>query len=135
MKANEGLKTLGLLWLRILMGLGIASHGYQKIFGGQVEQFAQGVAQMGFPVPILFAWTAALSEFLGGTFIALGCGTRIAALFVFMVMSVAAFIHHAQDPFRVKELALAYWTMAGTLIFLGGGALSLDAILLKRAIR
>jgi len=41
-------------------------------------------------------------------------------------MSVTAFIRHAFDPFSVKELAQAYWTMAGTAIFLGGGPFSLD---------
>jgi len=32
----------------------------------------------------------------------------------------------------VKELALAYWTMAGSLVWLGGGALSMDSLLKKR---
>lgn len=131
MHRTGGLESVGLLWLR-LMGIGIATHGTQKIFGGHMAQFAEGVAQIGFPVPIVFAWAAALSEFLGGILIALGLGTRLAALAVFMTMSVAAFIHHASDPFHVKELALAYWTMAGTLVWLGGGGFSLDAALRKR---
>jgi len=99
MKGKERFQAIGLLWLRVLMGLGIASHGYQKIFGGYVAKLAEGVAQMGFPVPILFAWAAALSEFAGGLLVALGLGTRIAALFVFFTMSVAVFLHHASVPF------------------------------------
>lgn len=126
------LQDIGLLWLRILMGLGIASHGYQKILGGHVAQFAEGVAQMGLPIPLVFAWAAALSEFLGGILVALGVGTRVAALSVFMTMSVAAFVHHAKDPFQVKELALAYWTMAGALVWFGGGGLSLGRFLRKK---
>lgn len=127
--------AVGLLWLRVLMGLGIASHGYQKIFGGHIAQLTQGVAQLGFPLPELFAWAAALSEFLGGLCIVLGLGTRIAAAFVLVTMSVAAFLQHAADPFRVKELALAYWTMAGTLLPTGAGALSLDALIRRRSRR
>ncbi|MBI4341234.1 MAG: DoxX family protein, partial [Candidatus Omnitrophica bacterium] len=112
--------ALGLLWLRILMGAGIAYHGYGKIFGGYLEKFAEGIAEMGFPLPMVFAWAAALSEFLGGLCVALGFQTRIAAAFVFATMTVAAFIRHAADPLNVKELALAYWTIAGALILTGG---------------
>lgn len=44
---------LGLLWMRVLMGLGIAFlHGYGKVFGGRMEGFSEGVAKMGFPYPI-----------------------------------------------------------------------------------
>lgn len=108
------------------MGIGIAHHGYGKVFGGHLEQFTQGVAKLGFPFPEVFAWAAALSEFAGGVLIALGLGTRVAAGFVFMTMSVAAFMQHAADPLSVKELALAYWTIAGTLILTGAGPLSVD---------
>lgn len=124
--SKEGLLNLGLLWLRILMGTGIAYHGYGKIFGGGVSRLVEGVALMGFPFPEVFAWAAALSEFAGGICIVLGLFTRWAALFVFGTMSVAAFVAHQTDPLKVKELALAYWTMAGTLILTGGGSLGLD---------
>jgi len=123
---------LGLLWLRILMGFGIAWHGYGKIFGGRMDQFAQGVAELGFPMPEIFAWAAAASEFLGGIFIGLGLYPRLAALLVFLTMSVAAFLRHAADPFKVKELALAYWTMAGALVLMGGGPFSLGVLIGRR---
>lgn len=119
-------RGLGLLWLRLLMGAGIAMHGYGKVFGGRMEGFAEGVAKMGFPFPDFFAWAAALSEFAGGILVALGLGTRLAALMVFATMAVAVFIRHAPDPFRVKELALAYWTMAGALALTGAGPFSID---------
>ena len=126
------LTDVGLLWLRLLMGLGIASHGYQKLFGGMMAGFTQGVAQMGFPAPQVFAWAAALSEFAGGLCLALGLGTRVAAGFVFLTMTTAVFVHHAADPFHVKELALAYWTMAGVLIFTGPGVMSAARLVGKR---
>lgn len=117
---------LGLLWLRVFVGFGIAYHGYGKIFGDKMDMFAEGVGAMGFPFPVFFAWLAALSEFAGGFLVVIGLRIRWAALFIFLTMSVAAFIRHASDPFSVKELALAYWTAAGCLIFTGAGRYSID---------
>ena len=123
---KESSLNLGLLWLRVMMGVGIAYHGYGKVFGGHMDKFAEGVAQMGFQHPEIFAWAAALSEFVGGILIAVGLFTRGAALSVLATMSVAVFIHHASDPLKIKELALCYWTMAGCLMLTGPGVISID---------
>lgn len=131
MKAR--LTDIGLLWLRVLAGAGIMTHGYGKIFGGRMEKFAGGVGEMGFPMPLFFAWAAALSEFVGGLCLALGLGTRVAAFFIACTMSVAAFIRHAADPFGRKELALAYWTIAIALLILGGGRYAVERLLCRRA--
>jgi len=131
-KLKEYLPDIGLLWLRVLMGLGIANHGYGKVFGGKIDRFAEGVASMGFPMPEFFAWAASLSEFIGGICIILGLFTRPAALFIGMTMAVAAFIKHGADPLKKKELALAYWTISGALMFLGAGRFSLDYLIFNR---
>ncbi len=121
-----------LLFLRIGCGLGMAYHGYQKVFGDNMDMMIEGVAKMGFPLPFVFAWAAALSEFAGGLAIALGFKTRCAAFLVFVTMSVAAFMVHGQDPFNVKELALAYWFMSAALMGLGAGSLSVDKLIGSR---
>lgn len=127
-KINEGLTHLGLLWLRVFTGAGIAYHGYGKIFGGYMDKFVQGVAGMGFPMPEVFAWAAALSEFAGGILIALGLLTRPAAFSVMATMAVAAFVAHRADPFDKKELALAYFAVSAALLFMGSGQYSLDSM-------
>lgn len=133
----DGMKKVGLdfglLWLRVLTGAGIAVHGYGKVFTpGFMEQFAGNVEKMGFPVPIVFAWAAALSEFLGGIFVAVGLGTRIASTLIATTMGVAFFVTHANDPFKVKELAAAYGTIAVALLLTGGGSYSFDSWFWKR---
>ncbi len=129
---KEQLRDLGLLWLRVLFGLGMAYHGYGKVFAGQITMLTEGVTKMGFPMPHVFAWMAALAEFAGGICLALGLGTRIAAFFILVNMSVAAFIAHKADPFQVKELALAYWAAAGALVMTGGGVFGVDGIFNKK---
>jgi putative oxidoreductase len=117
---------VGLLLLRVFAGLSLAlAHGIGKL--PPSERFLAGVAEMGFPLPIVFGWAAALSEFAGGILIALGLLIRPAALFVAITMAVAAFIRQAGDPFGERELALLYGTMAVMLLLTGAGRYAMDA--------
>ena len=144
---------LGLLLLR-LTGLGLAlAHGYGKVAAlaaGEGGRFIAGVESLGFPLPGLFAWAAALAEFLGGLCVALGLGTRVAAAFAGFAMFVAAFLrHHALQHLLVAvgamgaseetvrswgnpELALLYLLVFGALVVTGGGRFSLDRLLPSR---
>ena len=115
-----------MLWMRLLMGFGMAMHGYDRLINGKMHEFAGAVERIGFPQPMLFALAAALSEFLGGICVALGLGTRIAAGFIFITMSVAIFLAQASQPFAAKELAGCYWAMAGALVCLGPDMWSID---------
>jgi len=118
--------NVGLLLLRLFFGLTLAfGHGQGKVFGDSA-QLISGVEGMGFPAPAFFAWAAALSEFLGGILLALGLGTRVAAVMIACTMIVAAFIAHSADPFGKRELSLAYLTVAVALFVAGPGRLSLD---------
>jgi putative oxidoreductase len=134
-----------------LSGLGLALfHGYGKVLAlatGKGDGFVAGVESLGFPLPGLFAWAAALAEFLGGLCVALGLGTRVAAIFAAFTMFVAAFLrHHALQHLLVAlgameasektvrswgnpELALIYLLAFATLALTGGGRFCLDRIL------
>ena len=124
--------ALGLAVLRILIGASIATHGWGKILGGRMEGFTEAVGGMGFPLPAVFAWAAALSELVGGLCLAAGVWTRLAAFCIFCTMSVALFIRHAADPFSVKELAYLYWTAALALMLLGGGRYAIGSAVAAR---
>ncbi|MBI4350354.1 MAG: DoxX family protein [Elusimicrobia bacterium] len=122
----------GLLLLRIAFGAGLACHGYGKVTG-DMTKFAEGVARLGFPLPLVFAWAAALSEFLGGTFLAIGLLTRPSALFIAFTMAVAAFGAHSADPFRKKELALAYLFAAAAIFLTGSGRYAVDSLFPRKS--
>lgn len=122
---------LGTLLLRFAVGLSMAfAHGLGKL--PPSEQLIEGVGMIGFPAPLLFAWSAALSEFAGGLFIAMGLFTRIAAGFLGFTMAVAMFVVHAQDPFQKKELAFLFLFVCLFFVLHGAGKYSLDRMLRKK---
>ncbi|MET0555979.1 MAG: DoxX family protein [Vicinamibacteria bacterium] len=138
---------LALLLLR-MAGLGLALHGLPKLLALAAGQtgFVQGVAKLGFPVPIAFAWAAALGECVGGMLVALGLFARVAAGVAGFTMVVAAFLgHHAHGhllhALRIRrvseetlkawgnpEMALLYLSAMAAVALMGAGALSLDAL-------
>ncbi len=125
---REQVRDVGILLLRLGFGLGIATHGYAKLFGGGLPGFADSVSQLGLPGnPELLAKLAAWSEFGGGLLIVAGLLTRGAALMILGTMAVAFFVAHAGDPFGKKELAFTYLVMSLALMLTGAGRFSLDA--------
>ena len=121
------LTDLGLLWLRVMLGLGAMYHGWTKITDLGIAQFAdKAVAPMGLPVPIVFSVLGIGGELIGGFFILLGLWTRYAAIWGGAVWLVAFFVHHQLDPFRIKELAAAYSVMAIAILIIGPGQYSVD---------
>lgn len=121
---------LGLLIFRLFIGFTMAfAHGFGKL--PPSEQLIGGVAAIGFPYPLVFAWSASLSEFLGGILIGLGWYTRVAAFFLGFTMFIAAFVAHAADPFAKKEMALLYLVSCILFIFQGAGKFSCDRVFRK----
>lgn len=121
---NEGAITL----LRFAVGILLAGlHGSGKI--PPHERFIDGVAALGFPAPIVFAWLAAIAELIGGIFLALGFLTRPSAIFITVTMFVAAFGKHIQDPWSVKELSILYLVAAIFFAIRGAGRWSVDNLI------
>ena len=131
--AGENAKAgeFGLLIFRVFVGLTMAfAHGMGKF--PMSEMMINGVSSMGFPMPEVFAYLAALSELVGGILIAIGLLTRPAAIGLAITMAVAAFGVHAADPFQVKELAYVYLFISLFFALYGGGRLSVDFFLNKK---
>ncbi len=121
---------IGLLILRLGVGLPLAFlHGLGKL--PPSEGFIGGTAEMGFPLPVVFAWAAGLSEFVGGLLLALGLATRPAGFFVACTMAVAFFGSHG-GSLGEGEKAFVYLVSALALMVAGGGRYAVDRLLWRR---
>jgi putative oxidoreductase len=128
---------LGLLILRLAVGLTVAAHGAQKLFGWwegpRISGFSGGLQRMGLQPARPFAVLAALAEFVGGLLIALGFLYPIGPLVVIGNLIVAiALVHWAKGFFNQKggyEFPLVLIGAALALSITGPGAYSLDALL------
>lgn len=130
-EGRSALLDFALLLLRAVAGAGLAlGHGLGKL--PVSDQLVSGVAQMGFPAPVVFAWAAALAESVGGALLAIGLLTRPAALSILCTMGVAFFVVHGADPFQAKEKAMLYGIIALAFLLAGAGRYSFDALIRRR---
>lgn len=131
----RGRGALGLLILRIAVGIAFMLHGWPKI--------QHPFDWMGSnTVPSLLQALAALSEFGGGFALILGLLTPIAAFGIFCTMTTALAMVHIPhgDPFIAPkgwhgstfEIPLIYLCISVLFMLIGPGEFSLDALLFRR---
>ncbi len=127
--SGSSVAELGLTLLRVFAGVALAlAHGLGKL--PPSEGFVEGIGNMGFPAPGLFAWLSGIAEFFGGLLLAAGLLVRPAALLVAANMFVAVVFMHILtrgDPFAGYELALFFFFTAVAFALKGGGRYSIDA--------
>lgn len=130
--------TLGLLLLRLVVGLTLAAHGSQKLFGvfgggGIAGTGAFFEERLRFRPGRRYAVMAGLTEFAAGLALALGFFTPVAATAVIGAMVVAAVAAHGSAGFFIVrggyEYTVVLATCAATLAFVGPGAASVDRAL------
>lgn len=123
--------NISLMLMRLFFGLSMAfAHGLKKV--PPQEGFIKYITSLSLPLPEVMAWSAGLSEFIGGLFIAIGLGTRFFGATWVITMFVAAFVAHADDPFGKKEMALSYLIVGIFLLLSGPGKFSIDAMINKK---
>jgi putative oxidoreductase len=130
------------LILRVPIGLILAAHGSQKLFGWfgghGLEGTSQWMASVGLNPGFVVALLAGSAEFFGGIALMLGLLTRPAALANAITMLVALLWVHSGKGFFMDthgiEYALALLSATSALAIMGGGRYALDNYLLENTI-
>lgn len=117
--------NLGLLMLRLCLGLFLAYHGYNKFFGGgRIAGTTGWFASMGMKWPRAQAILAASTEVGAGVLFALGFLTPLAAAGIIGVMIVAIVTSHWKVGFFVFKPGQG-WEYCATIAI---GALAVATI-------
>lgn len=125
-------RDVGLLILRVGIGLMFVAHGLPKVLGGP-EKWAKLGAVMGVFgldfAPAFWGFMAAVSECGGGALLALGLFARPACFFLLCVMTVATSMHlNKGDPFQVYSHPIEAGIVFFSLLIIGPGKYSLDRL-------
>jgi putative oxidoreductase len=129
--------NVGLLVGRTVIGLVMAAHGAQKLFGWfggyGLNKTGEFFAHLGFQRGRAFAAAASLTEITSGLLIALGFLGPVGPALIVSVMLVAALTVHWQNGLFASnngiEVPLLYATGAIALALVGYGRYSIDALL------
>lgn len=125
----------GLLILRLVLGLTMAAHGAQKLFGwfggGGISGTGQFFTASGYPAGDAMAVLAGLTETLGGLGLAAGLLTPLAGAALFGTMINAIAVHGAGSFFAPEgiEYELLLTAGAAALALTGPGRYAVDRFL------
>jgi putative oxidoreductase len=128
---------LALLILRVVVGLYVAAHGAQKLFGwfnGPGLKGAEGFhgGMLGFRPASLWAYAVSLAEFGGGLLMAVGLLTPLGPIAIIAGQTVATIVvHWAKGPWNSEggyEQTLTNIAVAAAVAFAGAGRFSLDRL-------
>jgi putative oxidoreductase len=128
------LTAVGLLILRVVIGLTLAAHGAQKLFGwwggSGMSGWIQVVTRLRIRPAAPWAWVAALSEFGGGLLLALGLLSPLGNVAIAGAMVVAVATVHWPNGFwntkRGYEFNVSLLAAVAALALIGPGMYSLD---------
>src|ERR687894_579264 len=129
------LAGLAPLVVRVIVGVIMAAHGWQKLAGGPAN-FGGFLAQLGVPLPTLMGYVVTLVELVGGILLIVGLFSRLAALLLTIDLVVAILLVKVNigliaPPQQGAGAELDLALIAGFLAILlaGPGSLSLDRAL------
>ena len=139
--ADPLMLDLGLLVARLVIGLLMAAHGTQKLFGWfggyGLNTTGEFFVQLGFQRGRAFATLASVAEVASGLLVAFGFLGPVGPAVMISVMLVAAISVHLKNGLFATnngiEVPLLYATGAFGLALTGFGDFALDALLGIRA--
>lgn len=130
-------QDVALLAARVLLGVVLVAHGWQKLDEFTLAGTAASFDEMGVPAARAAATFAAFVEVGGGVLLIVGLLTPVAALLVVLDMAGAWYFAHRDGGLFVAEgggeLVMVIGAVALAIGAIGAGRLSLDGVLRRRA--
>lgn len=131
-------RDAALLVARLLLGVVLVAHGWQKVVGNGLGATAEGFGKMGVPLAPVSAAYAGIVELVGGVLILVGAATAVVGVLVVLDMLGAALIVHVGNGVMVTdggwELVGVIGAAALVLAAVGAGRYSVDHALASRRI-
>jgi putative oxidoreductase len=135
---GSNLQSAFLLLLRLYFGIAFIIAGFSKL--QNIHGVADFFGSINIPFPVFNAYVVSIVEFVGGICLVLGLGTRLAAIFLGIVMIVAMVTAHYDellkifvDPQSVITLVPFVFFIAVLIAFIfGPGKASLDYFITKQ---
>lgn len=129
--------ALGLLIIRLVIGLTMAAHGTQKLFGWFGGYGPKGTGgffeSIGIKPGVMMAVIAGLIELGGGLLFAAGLWTEVGAALIIITMIMAIIKVHGKNGYWVTsngfEYNLALLVIALGVALIGAGDYSIDALM------
>ena len=134
--SNHATLNLGLLFIRVGIGLVFVLHGFGKITGGTESWVWLGsqMSHLGITfLPAFWGFLAASAELIGGLCLVFGFATRIVSTALAFVMSVALLYHLDKgDAFGTYAHPLSLLIVFIGMVLAGPGSYSFDHWLYER---
>jgi putative oxidoreductase len=128
---------IGILLIRLVIGLTFMGHGAQKLFGWFGGYGIKGTGgffeSVGIKPGEKMALLAGLTELIGGALFAIGLFTPLAGLMIAGTMVIAIFKVHGPNGYWITqngyEYNLVLLVVAAAIATMGAGSYSVDAII------
>ena len=115
-------RDAALLIARVVVGVVLIAHGWQKVVTNGLGSTAEGFAEMGIPLPAVSAAYAAVIELVGGALLVVGAATAVVGILVVLDMLGALVLVHIGNGVFVSQ---GGWELVGLI---GAAALVLAAV-------
>ncbi|TQM14466.1 DoxX family protein [Pseudonocardia kunmingensis] len=129
-------RDAALLVARLVLGVVLVAHGWQKVVTNGLGATAEGFAGMGVPLAPVSAAFAGLVELVGGVLLVAGAATALVGVLVVLDMIGAALLVHAANGVFASdggwELVGVIGALALVLAAVGAGRFSVDHALASR---
>jgi putative oxidoreductase len=128
-KYSTGAFNLGMLLLRLGVGILLAAHGFDKLVHfNTIQPHFMNFMDLGQTVSLCLD---IFGEFFCSIFLILGLFTRLACIPILIVMSVILLKVTHGNVFGQGELPSLYFTATLALLFCGPGKISVDGMIGK----